>query len=175
LGPVVWVERDDFAETPPKGFFRLFPGNKVRMTYGVVVECTGCEKDADGKVTAVTATVVPDTKSGTPGADAIKVKGVITWVAAHDAIAAELRLFERLFTEPQPDAGGRDYLSVLNPNSKQVVRGYVEPSLAEAPAETRYQFERHGYFITDRIDHRAEAPVFNRITGLKETFQPQSR
>jgi glutaminyl-tRNA synthetase len=175
LGPDVWVESDDFAETPPKGFFRLFPGNKVRLKYGVVVECTGCEKDADGKVTAVTATVVPDTKSGTPGADAIKVKGVITWVGAHDAIPAELRLFDRLFTEPQPDAGGRDYLTVLNPNSKKVVRGYVEPSLADAPAEARYQFERHGYFITDRIDHRAGALVFNRITGLKDTFQPQSR
>jgi glutaminyl-tRNA synthetase len=170
LGPVVWVERDDFAETPPKGFFRLFPGNRVRLKYGVVVECTGCEKDAEGQVTAVTATVVPDTKSGTPGADAIKVKGVITWVGAHDAITAELRLFDRLFTEPQPDAGGRDYLTVLNPNSKQVVRGYVEPSLAEAPAETRYQFERHGYFITDRIDHRGDAPVFNRITGLKDSW-----
>jgi glutaminyl-tRNA synthetase len=170
LGQVVWVERDDFAEVPPKGFFRLFPGNKVRLKYGVVVECTGCEKDAEGKVTAVTATVVPDTKSGTPGADAIKVKGVITWVGAHDAIAAELRLFDRLFTEPQPDAGGRDYLTVLNPNSKQVVRGYVEPSLANAPAETRLQFERHGYFITDRIDHRGDAPVFNRITGLKDSW-----
>jgi len=168
LGPVLWIERDDFAETPPKGFFRLFPGNKVRLKYGVVVECTGCEKDVDGNITAVTAAVVPDTKSGTPGADAIKVKGVITWIGMHDAVAAELRLFDRLFTEAQPDAGGRDFLSVLNPASKQIVRGFVEPSLANVPAETRLQFERHGYFITDRIDHRAEAPVFNRITGLKD-------
>ncbi|MBI5269519.1 MAG: glutamine--tRNA ligase/YqeY domain fusion protein [Burkholderiales bacterium] len=170
LGPELWIERDDFAETPPKGFFRLFPGNKVRLKYGVVVECTGCEKDADGRVTAVTATVVPDTKSGTPGADAVKVKGVITWVGAHDGLATELRLFDRLFTEPQPDAGGRDFLSVLNPASKQVVQGYVEPSLAGAAPETRLQFERHGYFITDRIDHRAERPVFNRITGLKDSW-----
>jgi glutaminyl-tRNA synthetase len=170
LGPVLWIERDDFAEVPAKGFFRLFPGNKVRLKYGVVIECTGCERDDAGNISAVTATVVPDTKSGTPGADAIKVKGVITWVAAHDAIAAELRLFDRLFTEAQPDAGGRDYLSVLNPNSKRVVQGFVEPSLANAPAETRVQFERHGYFITDRIDHRADAPVFNRITGLKDSW-----
>ncbi|MFO1338126.1 MAG: glutamine--tRNA ligase/YqeY domain fusion protein [Burkholderiaceae bacterium] len=170
LGPTLWIERDDFAEVPPKGFFRLFPGNKVRLKYGVVVECTGCEKDADGRITAVTATVVPDTKSGTPGADAVKVKGVITWVGAHDAVATELRLFDRLFTEAQPDAGGRDYLSVLNPASKRVLRGYVEPSLAQAPAETRVQFERHGYFVTDRVDHRAEAPVFNRITGLKDSW-----
>ncbi|MEK8032664.1 glutamine--tRNA ligase/YqeY domain fusion protein [Ideonella sp. DXS29W] len=168
LGPTLWIERDDFAEVPAKGFFRLFPGNKVRLKYGVVVECTGCEKDASGQITAVTATVVPDTKSGTPGADAIKVKGVITWVAAHEAVATELRLFDRLFTEPQPDAGGRDYLSVLNPNSKRVVQGYIEPSLADVPAETRVQFERHGYFITDRMDHRANQPVINRITGLKD-------
>jgi len=170
LGPTLWIERDDFAEVPPKGFFRLFPGNKVRLKYGVVVECTGCEKDADGNITAVTATVVPDTKSGTPGADAIKVKGVITWVGAHDAVATELRLFDRLFTEAQPDAGGRDYLSVLNPNSKRIVQGFVEPSLANAAPETRVQFERHGYFITDRIDHRADKPVFNRITGLKDSW-----
>jgi glutaminyl-tRNA synthetase len=170
LGPTLWIERDDFAETPPKGFFRLFPGNKVRLKYGVVVECTGCEKDAAGNITAVTATVVPDTKSGTPGADAIKVKGVITWVGAHDAIAAELRLFDRLFTEAQPDAGGRDYLSVLNPASKRVLQGFVEPSLANVPAETRVQFERHGYFISDRVDHRADQPVFNRITGLKDSW-----
>jgi glutaminyl-tRNA synthetase len=170
LGPTLWIERDDFAETPPKGFFRLFPGNKVRLKYGVVVECTGCEKDAAGNVTAVTATVVPDTKSGTPGADAIKVKGVITWVGAHDAMAAELRLFDRLFTEAQPDAGGRDYLTALNPASKRVVHGFVEPSLANAAPETRVQFERHGYFITDRIDHHGEAPVFNRITGLKDSW-----
>ncbi|WP_374676023.1 glutamine--tRNA ligase/YqeY domain fusion protein [Ideonella sp.] len=176
LGPQLWIEREDFAEAPPKGFFRLFPGNRVRLKYGVVVECTGCEKDADGRVTAVTATVVPDTKSGTPGADAIKVKGVITWVGAHDGLAAELRLFDRLFSEAQPDAGGRDFLSVLNPASKQVVQGYVEPSLAGTAAETRLQFERHGYFISDRIDHQADRPVFNRITGLKDSWaKPAAR
>jgi glutaminyl-tRNA synthetase len=155
---------------PPKGFFRLFPGNKVRLKYGYVIECTGCEKDADGNVTAVTATVVPDTKSGTPGADAVKVKGVLTWVGVHDGVAAEIRLFDRLFTEAQPDAGGRDFLSVLNPGSKKVVQGYLEPSLAHAPPEARYQFERHGYFVTDRLDHRADAPVINRITGLRDSW-----
>ncbi len=170
LGPELWIEREDFAEVPPKGFFRLFPGNKVRLKYGYVVECTGCEKDSEGNVTAVTATVVPDTKSGTPGADAIKVKGVLTWVGVHDGVAAEIRLFDRLFTEAQPDAGGRDFLSVLNPNSKQVVQGYLEPSLANAPPEARFQFERHGYFVTDRLDHRAERPVINRITGLRDSW-----
>ena len=170
LGPKVWVERDDFAEVPPKGFFRLFPGNKVRLKYGMVVECTGCEKDAQGRVTAVLAAVVPDTKSGTPGADAVKVKGTITWVGAHDAVAAEVRLFERLFTEDQPDADGRDFRSVLNPASRRVVQGYVEPSAGACGRETRLQFERHGYFVADRTDHAAGRPVFNRITGLKDSW-----
>ncbi len=168
LGPELWIEREDFAEVPAKGFFRLFPGNKVRLKYGVVIECTGCEKDADGQITTVTATVIPDTKSGTPGADSIKVKGVITWVGVHDGVAAELRLFDRLFTEAQPDAGGRDFLTVLNPASKLVQTGYLEPSLANVPADTRFQFERHGYFVTDRLDHQAGSPVINRITGLKD-------
>ena len=171
LGPAVWIERDDFAETPPKGFFRLFPGNKVRLKYGMVIECSGCTKDAGGAVTAVQARVVPDTKSGTPGADAVKVKGTISWIAAHDAVPAELRLFERLFSEDQPEADGRDFRSVLNPGSRRVVHGYVEPGIALCVAETRVQFERHGYFVADRIDHRPGHPVFNRITGLKDGYK----
>jgi glutaminyl-tRNA synthetase len=171
FGPELWIERDDFAEVPPKGFFRLFPGNRVRLKYGYVVECTGCEKDAAGRVTAVLASVLPDTRSGTPGADAVKVKGTITWVGAHDALAAELRLFERLFSADQPDAEGRDFRSVLNPASKRVVQGYVEPSLAGVAAETRLQFERHGYFVADREDHRAGHLVFNRITGLRDGYK----
>ena len=170
LGPVVWIERDDFAEVPAKGFFRLFPGNKVRLKYGMVVECAGCEKDADGRVTVVLANVVPDTKSGTPGADAVKVKGTITWVGAHDAVAATFNLYDRLFTEAQPDAGDRDFRSVLNPHSKAVVQGYVEPALAAVAAEACFQFERHGYFVADRVDHTPAAPVFNRSTGLKDSW-----
>ena len=169
LGPTVWIERDDFAELPAKGFFRLFPGNKVRLKYGVIVECTGCEKDADGQITAVLARIIPDTRSGTPGADAVKVKGTITWLGVHDAQAAELRLYDRLFTEEQPDAGGRDFLSVLNPLSKRVVTAYLEPSLASAQPDDKFQFERHGYFVADRVDHQAGRPVFNRITGLKDS------
>ena len=168
LGPEVWIERDDFLEVPTKGYHRLFPGNKTRLKYGYVVECTGCEKDEAGTVTAVLATVVPDTKSGTPGADAVKVKGVITWVGVHDAVPAEVRLYDRLFTEAQPDAGGRDFLEVLNPASLKVVRAYLEPSMAALPADTRVQFERHGYFVSDRADHRPGAPVFNKITGLRD-------
>jgi len=179
LGPTVWIERDDFAELPAKGFFRLFPprndaagvstpGNKVRLKYGMVVECTGCEKDADGRITAVLASVLPDTKSGTPGSDAVKVKGTITWVGVHDGVAATLNLYDRLFTEPQPEAGGRDFREVINPTSKTVVSGFVEPALATVAGDQRFQFERHGYFVTDRIDHRPGAPVFNRITALRD-------
>ena len=172
LSREVWIERDDFAEVAPKGFFRLFPGNKVRLKYGLVVECTGCEKDASGAVTRVLAKVVPDTRSGTPGADAVKVKGTITWVSRHDAVPATVVLYDRLFTEPQPDAGGRDFREVLNPKSKVAVQAWLEPSLAGVGAERRFQFECHGYFITDRKEHRVDAPVFNRITALKDSWQP---
>jgi glutaminyl-tRNA synthetase len=182
LSPEVWIEREDFEHVPPKGFFRLYPpqpqadgsvapGNKVRLKYGMVVECTGFDAGADGRVATVRARVVPDTKSGTPGADAIKVKGTITWLAVDDAAAAEVRLFERLFTEDQPDAEGRDFRSVLNPHSRRVVQAFVEPSLGSAAAEHRVQFERHGYFVADRIDHRSQAPVFNRITTLKDSWK----
>ena len=181
LAREVWIERDDFAESAPKGFFRLYPpkalpdgstspGNKVRLKYGLVVECTGCEKDAEGRITAVTAKVVPDTRSGTPGADAVKVKGTITWVGVHDAEEATVALYDRLFTDPQPDAGGRDFRQVLNPTSKRVVQAYVEPGTAAVERETRLQFERHGYFVADRTDHAPGAPVFNRITGLKDSW-----
>jgi glutaminyl-tRNA synthetase len=170
LGPELWIEREDYAEVAPKGFFRLFPGNKVRLKYGVIVECTGAEKDASGQVSAVLAKVVPDTKSGTPGADAVKVKGTITWVGVHDALPAELRLYDRLFREAQPDAGGRDFLAALNPDSKKVVRGWVEPSLAAAKPDDKFQFERHGYFVAERHDHSPATPVFNRTTTLKDSW-----
>ena len=177
----VWIEREDFMEVPSKGFFRLSPprtdaggvpqpGAKSRLKYGYVVECTGCEKDAQGQVTAVLATLLPDTKSGTPGADAVKVKGVITWVSASTGLPAEVHLYDRLFAEAQPDAGGRDFLSVLNPNSKKTVRAFVEPDLAAAKADARFQFERHGYFVADRKDHAPGKLVFNRTATLKDTW-----
>jgi len=171
LGKEVWIEREDFEEVPPKGYKRLFPGNKVRLKGGYVIECTGCNKDADGKVTEVLATVVPDTKSGTPGADSVKVKAAITWVGVADGVAAEVRLYDRLFTEAQPDAGGKDFLSSLNPASKKVVTAYVEPSLAAAAPDQKFQFERFGYFVADRKDHQAGKPVFNKITGLKDSWK----
>jgi glutaminyl-tRNA synthetase len=170
LGQEVWIEREDFEEVPPKGYKRLFPGNRVRLKGGFVIECTGCEKDADGRVTQVLATVVPDTKSGTPGADSVKVKAAITWVGVADGVAAEVRLFDRLFTDPHPDAGGKNFMDSFNPASKQVVQAFVEPSLAQAQPDQKFQFERFGYFVADRADHAPGKPVFNRITGLKDTW-----
>jgi glutaminyl-tRNA synthetase len=182
LGPAVWIDREDYAAVPPKGYFRLFPpqrqadgslgpGNRVRLKYGMVVECTGHTEDASGRVTAVQARVLPGTKSGTPAADSVKVKGTIGWVGAHEAVAAEVRLFERLFTEDQPDADGRDFRAALNPGSQRVVTGLLEPTLAAAAPEQRVQFERHGWFVADRTDHRPDRPVFNRITTLKDHWK----
>ena len=181
IGKEVWIERSDYEEVPPKGFFRLFPphtnaskqaiaGSKVRLKYGHVIECTGAVKDADGKVTEVHARLIPDTKSGTPGSDAIKVKGVITWVGVNDGVEAEVRLYDRLFTTEHPGTGDKDFLDELNPNSLKTVTAYVEPSLAKVPAGTRFQFERHGYFVTDLLDHSAGKAVFNRVTGMKDSW-----
>jgi glutaminyl-tRNA synthetase len=171
LSERIWIERSDFAEEPPKGYQRLFVGNKVRLKYGYVIECTGCVKNADGIITEVLATLVPDTKSGTPGASAIKVKGVITWVSQVDGKAAEIRVYDRLFTEPHPDAGGRDFLTVLNPDSLKIEQGYVEPSLALSQPEQHFQFERHGYFCSDRVEHgQNNKLVFNRTTELRDNW-----
>ena len=166
----VWIEREDFMEEAPKGYHRLFPGNKARLKYGYVIECTGCEKDADGRITAVLATLVPDTKSGTPGADSVKVKGVITWVSVAEGLATEVRLYDRLFTEAHPDAGGRDFLTVMNPDSVKSVQAFVEPGLASAAADDKFQFERHGYFVADRVDSAEGRPVFNRAVTLKDSW-----
>ena len=166
----LWIEREDFTETPPKGYFRLFPGNKVRLRYGYVIECTGCDKDADGNITAVHANIIPDTKSGTPGADSVKVKGNIHWVSAAHALEAEVRLYDRLFSDPQPDSGDKNFLDALNPDSKKIVTAYLEPTLATAKPEDRFQFERHGYFVADRTDSQPGKPVFNRVVGLKDSW-----
>ncbi|MFM2058966.1 MAG: hypothetical protein RLY71_3351 [Pseudomonadota bacterium] len=171
IGREVWIEREDFEEVAPKGYKRLFPGNKVRLKGGFVIECTGCEKDADGRVTTVLAAVVPDTKSGTPGADSVKVKAAITWVGVADGVAAEVRLYDRLFTDAQPDAGGKDFKASLNPASKKTITAYVEPSLAQAAPDAKFQFERFGYFVADRLDHAPGKPVFNKITGLKDGWK----
>jgi glutaminyl-tRNA synthetase len=171
MGREVWIERGDFEETPPAGFFRLFPGNKVRLKYGHIIECTGALKDAGGHVTEVHATLIPDTKSGTPGSSSVKVKGVITWVGAADGVAAEVRLYDRLFSDEQPDAGGKDFLESLNPNSLKVVTAIVEPSLASALPDQKFQFERLGYFVADRVDHvTGGKAVFNLAVGLRDSW-----
>ncbi len=181
IGKEVWIEREDFAEVPPKGYKRLYPprpgadgqmlpGNTVRLKGGYVIECTGCNKDANGTITEVLATVVPDTKSGTPGADTVKVKAAITWVGVADGVNAEVRMYDRLFSDAHPDAGGKNFLESLNPNSLKVVTAIVEPSLANAKPDDKFQFERHGYFVADRVDHTAEKPVFNLAVGLKDSW-----
>ena len=170
IGKEVWIEREDFEEVPPKGYKRLFPGNKVRLKGGYVIECKGCVKDASGNITQIEATVIPDTKSGTPGSATVKASAAITWVAVNDSLSSEVRMYDRLFNDPQPDAGGKDFLAALNPDSLKVITAYVEPSLANSTAGQHFQFERHGYFVTDRIDHAPGKLVFNRITGLKDTW-----
>jgi glutaminyl-tRNA synthetase len=178
----LWIEREDFAETPPKGFFRLFPGNRVRLRYGFVIECTGCDKDAVGNVIAVHCNYLADSKSGTPGSDIYKVKGNIHWVSAKHAYDAEVRLYDRLFAVPFPGSRrGREnvgnvaeeelnYLDDLNPDSIKIITAYLEPSLREAVPEQQLQFERHGYFVADLKDSKPGAPVFNRTVTLRDSW-----
>jgi glutaminyl-tRNA synthetase len=163
----LWIEREDFAETPPKGFFRLFPGNKVRLRYGYVVECTGYDK----ATSTVHCTYDPETKSGTPGAEKVKVKGNIHWVSAKHSYAAEVRLYDRLFKVPHPGGGDRDFLKELNPDSKKVITAQLELAAKEAKPEETFQFERHGYFVADRADSRPGAPKFNRAVTLRDSWQ----
>jgi len=170
IGREVWIEREDFEEVPPKGYKRLFPGNIVRLKGGYVIECTGCAKDAAGNIVEVHAKVIPDTKSGTPGADSVKAKAAITWVGVADGVNAEVRMYDRLFLDAQPDAGGKDFIESLNPNSLKVITAIVEPSLANARPDDKFQFERHGYFVADRLDHAAGKPVFNLAVGLKDSW-----
>ena len=180
----LWIEREDFMEEPSKGFFRLTPDGMVRLRYGYVVKCTNCEKDAAGNVTVVHCEYLPDTKSGTPGADAIKVKGNIHWVSVAHAYAAEIRLYDRLFKEAHPGErkegellaswlmlGEGRYLRDINPNSLQTITAQLEPSLRDVKASDTFQFERHGYFVADRKDSKVGAPVFNRTVTLRDAWQ----
>jgi glutaminyl-tRNA synthetase len=177
----LWIEREDFTETPPKGYFRLYPprldasgimqpGNSVRLRYGYAVTCTGCDKDADGNITAVHCDYLPDTKSGTPGADSVKVKGNLHWVSVAHAVEAEIRLYDRLFKVAQPGQATGDFLDDLNADSVRVIRAQLEPALKDAAPEDRFQFERHGYFVADRVDSKAGAPAFNRTVTLKDSW-----
>ncbi len=166
----LWIERDDYMETPVKGFFRLSPGNKVRLRYAFVIECSGATYDANGHLLTIHANYLPETKSGTPGSDSVKVKGNIHWLPVHTATDAEVRLYDRLFRVPHPGAE-QDFILDINPESVRIIQAQIESSLRDAPAETRFQFERHGYFVADRYDHSPDTPVFNRTVGLKDTWQ----
>ncbi len=166
----LWIEREDFQVAPPKGYFRLFPGNKVRLRYAYVIECTGFERDASGKVGTVYANVLLETRSGTPGADSVKVKGNIHWLCAKTSPRVPVRLYDRLFKTPHPGRETGNFLDDLNPESINEVSAAIEPSLLHAPAETCYQFERSGYFVADRVGSKAGAPVFNRAVALKDSW-----
>jgi glutaminyl-tRNA synthetase len=206
----LWIERDDFEEAPPKGYFRLSPGAEVRLRYAYIVKCVGAERDAQGNIVAVHCTYDPGTRSGTPGAEARKVKGNIHWLAVRHARSAEVRLYDRLFMVPQPgrmtpqfessasagaaarlgsaatpetifddeapfdEATERNYLDDLNPEARETASAWVEPALATVPREARYQFERHGYFVADAVDHRSSHPVFNRAVTLRDSWGKES-
>ena len=166
----LWIEAEDFMEVPSKGYFRLYPGNKVRLRYGYVVECTGCDNDENGNVIAVRCTYFADSKSGTEGSANYKVKGNIHWVSAKHAVEAEVRLYDRLFTDPNPDAGGKDFKLALNAHSKEVITAYLEHGMSNAQPDDKFQFERHGYFVVDRVDSTAGKLVFNRAVTLKDSW-----
>lgn len=184
----LWIERDDFMEAPPRGYFRLAPGAEVRLRYAYIVRCVGFERDSSGRICVVHCEYDPDTRSGTAGAEARKVKGNVHWLSAGHAVPAELRLYDRLFAVPVPgvrdDPGGsaawddgepseegeRAYLDDINPDSKRVLQGLVERALATAAPGERWQFERHGYFIADRLDHAPGRPVFNRTVPLRDSW-----
>ena len=170
FGRELWIEREDFMEVPSKGYHRLYPGNMARLRYGFVVKCVGCDKDADGNVVAVHCEYMPDSKSGTPGADNYKVKGNLHWVSVSHAYAAEVRLYDRLFANPAPGSGDRNFLDDLNPDSVNTITAQLEPALRLASPEERFQFERHGYFVADRFDSKDGAPRFNRTVTLKDSW-----
>ena len=168
FGRRLFIERADFMEDPPKKFFRLGPGREVRLRYAYFITCQSVEKDAEGNITRLICTYDPETRGG-HAPDGRKVKGTIHWVSAEHAVDAEVRLYDRLFTEPEPEAAG-DFLECLNADSLKVVTGKLEPSLADLPAGERVQFERLGYFAPDAKDTAPEKPVFNRIVGLRDSW-----
>jgi len=170
----LWIERDDFLEDPPKKFHRLAPGKEVRLRYAYLVTCTGVEKDADGEVIALRCRYDPETRGG-DAPDGRKVRGTIHWVSARHAVPAELRLYDVLFSEAEPDPRDESFREALSPDSlEQVEPAWLEPSLAGAPAGTRLQLERLGYFCVDP-DTTDARPVLNRVVGLRDSWAKIAR
>lgn len=164
----IMIDQGDFKEEYSKKFKKKFtPGKRIRLRQGYVLEAVDYDKDEQGNVTLVRARLIENTLGCDPE-DGDKPKGVVHWVSASHGKAAELRMYQRLFTDPTPDRSGDDYREFLNPTSLVVQQGWIEPALAEVAAETRFQFEREGYFVSDRFDHTAEKPVFNLTIGLRE-------
>ena len=168
----LWIEAEDFMEAKAGKFFRLFPGNEVRLKGAYVVKCTGCVKDADGNVTEVLCEYDPNSRGGDP-ADGRKIKSTIHWVDANTAVDAEVRLYSNLFSDPEPDAADKNFLDCLNPESLEVLTGCkLEAGLEKAAAPAAYQFMRLGYFCPDSKDSTPEHPVFNRSVSLKDSYKP---
>jgi len=168
----LYIEEDDFKEDPPKKFFRLTPGQEVRLKSAYIIRCVEAVKNADGTIKEIRCTYDPETKSGAASADR-KVKGTLHWVSAAHSIEAEVRLYDHLFTKENPDdvPEGGDYKDNLNPESLVTLKGCrLEPSLKEAKPGDRFQFMRQGYFCVDGVDSTAEKPVFNRTVSLKDTW-----
>ena len=165
---VLYIEQDDFRETPPPKYYRLYPGNEVRLRYAYFIKCTHVVKDEKGEVVEVHATYDPSTRGG-DAPDGRKVKSTIHWVSATHAKEAEIRMYDRLFTKKDPEEGEEGFLACLNPDSLKVSMGYVEPLLAQTKPGDRFQFERQGYFATD-IDSTDDKPVFNLTVPLRDTW-----
>jgi glutaminyl-tRNA synthetase len=164
----IYIERDDFMEDPPKKFFRLAPGREVRLRYAYLVTCVDVVKDASGEVVEVHCTYDPQTRGGS-APDGRKVKGTIHWVSAAHAISAEVRLYDRLFNVPSPDAA--DFVAHINPDSLVTLEAArIEPSVVDAAPGAQFQFERLGYFCVDTADSRPGAPVFNRTVTLRDSW-----
>lgn len=170
LTDVIYIDRADFEEVPPSGFKRLIPEGEVRLRNAYVIKCDEVIKNENGEVIELKCSIDPNTLGKKP--EGRKVKGVIHWVSAEKGVPAEVRIYDRLFSSEDPEEG-EDFLDNLNPDSLQIVQAMVEPSLAQANPEDRFQFEREGYFVADRYDHTAKKPVFNRILDLRDSFKPE--
>jgi glutaminyl-tRNA synthetase len=171
----MWIEADDFMDNAPADYYRLAlgpggAGQPVRLRYGYVIRAHSVVRNTAGEIIEVHAEYLPETKSGSAGANSVKTRAAIHWLSVVDSIPAEVRVFDRLFTDPYPDSGDKDFRALINPSSKEVLNAYVEPSLVHAAPDDKFQFERNGYFVADRKDHTGKKPVFNLAVTLKDMW-----